>query len=284
MSNAGDDESVVLNQLQDAGHTGRDESLGIFEWSAPEGCELDDPRAWAQANPGLGHIISEAAIRSDLSDPPEIFRTEVLCQRVPNLDGAIDPRAWHDCGDAAGTMGALRDRVVVCLDVAPDTAHATLAAAAITKDGRARIEIIAAWSSTEDLRRDWKDLISRVKPRIIGWYPAGPAAALATVLRPNLPAYARTRDTPEYIEIKGAQVYETCQEFADLVRNRAVVHSADPLLDAHVASAQKLQSVDGWRFTRKGDSHVDAAYAAAGAVRLALSNPPPPKAAIRIIS
>ncbi len=46
MSNAGDDESVVLNQLQEAAHAGRDQSIGVFEYSAPDGCELDDTSAW----------------------------------------------------------------------------------------------------------------------------------------------------------------------------------------------------------------------------------------------
>src|SRR5258706_11532580 len=32
MSNAGDDSSVVLNQLRDAALSGRDDSIGIFEW------------------------------------------------------------------------------------------------------------------------------------------------------------------------------------------------------------------------------------------------------------
>ena len=32
---------------------------------------------------------------------------------------------------------------------------------------------------------------------------------------------------------------------------------ADPLLDAHVTAASKLYTGDGWRFTRKGEGHVD---------------------------
>src|SRR6266545_4717565 len=142
MSNAGDDESVVLNQLRDAALAGRDPSIGIFEWSAPEGCELDDPRAWQQANPGLGHVISEQAIHSALgTDPPEVFRTEVLCQRVAALDSAVDMGAWRACVDAQGSLQVAKDRIAACVDVAPDGAHVTLAAAAVTGDGRVRVQI-----------------------------------------------------------------------------------------------------------------------------------------------
>src|SRR5690606_7765235 len=113
ISNAGDDQSVVLNHLRDAALSGRDPSICLLEWSGPDGCELDDTEAWAQANPGLGYTVSEAAIRSALgTDPPAVFRTEVLCQRVDVLDGAVDLAAWKDCADPAGTMDGLRDRVM----------------------------------------------------------------------------------------------------------------------------------------------------------------------------
>jgi hypothetical protein len=74
------------------------------------------------------------------------------------------------------------------------------------------------------------------------------------------------------VELKGAQVLEACQGLADLTTARRVVHPADPLLDAHIA-AQKLHQGDGWRFTRRGAGHVDAAYAAAGATHTALTIP-----------
>ncbi len=284
MSNAGDDESVVLNQLRDAALSGRDPSIGIFEWSAEDGCELDDPAAWRQANPGLGHTIAASSIRGALAiDPPGVFRTEVLCQRVDHLDTAIDLPAWRDCADPTGSLASLRDNVAICLDLAPDSEHATLAAAALMPDGRVRVEIVKAWTSTNALRADWEDLKARIRPRLIGWYPAGPGAAVATLMRAEVPKWARTSTTAEHVEISGHHVAEACQELADLVRARAIVHNADPLLDAHIGGAQKLPAADGWRFTRKGTAHCDAAYAAAGAVRLVLTHPAPPKAAIRIV-
>jgi len=274
MSNAGDDESVVLNQLRDAALSGRDPSIGLFEWSAEDGCELDDPAAWQQANPGLGHTVSETAIRSALgTDPPNVFRTEVLCQRVDQLDGAIDLAAWKACADAAGTMSGLRDRLAVCFDVAPDGRHATLAAAAMLDDGRVRTEIIRAWKTTDEARGELPALLDRIKPAAIAWYPTGPGAAFAPMLR--------ARHTS--VELTGGKVAEACQGLADLAQARQVVHAADPLLDAHVSGAQKLSAADGWRFTRRGGGHVDAAYAAAGAVYVALTMPPAKRARIRML-
>lgn len=262
-SNAGDDESVVLNHLREAALAGRDPSIFLAEWSAPDGCELDDLDAIAQANPGLGYTISEQAIMSALAtDPPNVFRTEVLCQKVDALDSAVDLGAWKACHDPAGTLDGLRDRVAVCVDVAPDGEHVTLAAAAQLEDGRVRVEIATAWPSTEKSRAELEEWLARIAPKETAWFPSGPAAALAPILR-KLGAR----------EIKGGEVAEVCQSFADLVKARRVVQPGDPLLDAHLASASKLQQGDGWRFARRGQGHVDGAYAAAGAVHVAQNLP-----------
>jgi hypothetical protein len=268
ISNAGDDQSTVLNHLRESALAGRDESIGLFEWSAPDGCDLDDPAAWAQANPGLGYTISEQAIRSALStDPPATFRTEVLCQRVDTLDEAISLNAWKACADPTGSLESARERVVASIDVAPDGQHVTLAAAAPLDDGRIRVEVVAAWPSTGAARRELSGVLERVDPRALAWYPSGPAAALAPVLRGRAGA----------IELKGPAVAEACQSFADLVTARRVVHAGDPLLDAHITGAQRYNVGDGWRFVRRGAGHVDAAYAAAGATHAALTVPYVPK-------
>ncbi len=294
MSNAGDDQSVVLNQLRDSALAGRDPSIGIFEWSAPDGCELDDTTAWTQANPGLGHTVSESAIRTALAtDPPDVFRTEVLCQRVEHLDSAIDITAWDACADPAGTLDGMRDRIALCFDAAPDGKHATLAAAAIRPDGRARVEIVAAWRSTDAARADLPALLDKIRPAALAWYPAGPAAALAPILRTaalrwnKRPGKRHAGQLPEDGEISGPHVTEACQGLADLARARQILHPADPLLDAHIGGAQKLASGDGWRFTRRGGpevGHVDAAYAAAGAIQTALTMPRKSTPRVRLLA
>jgi len=272
ISNAGDDESVVLNSLRATALAGSDETLGLFEWSAPDGCDLDDVGAWAQANPSLGYgEVTEGSIRSAmLTDPAPVFRTETLCQRVDALDAAVDLAAWKASADPSGSLASLRDRLAVVVDVAPDGNHVTVCAAATVDDVRVRVEVLAAWDSVAQARRELRGLLGKVRPRVVGWFPSGPAAQLGVTLRALEPA-----------ELKGADVTECCQEFAALVAAGSVLHPSDPLLDAHVAGTSKLHVGDGWRYARKGAGHVDAAYAAAGAVRLARSLPPPPKARVR---
>lgn len=271
ISNAGDDQSVVLNALRDSALTGRDDGIGLFEWSAPDGCALDDPEMWRLANPGLGYTVSEKAIRGALStDPPNVFRTEILCQRVKSLDGAIDEQAWDDCADRSGSIKDSGYNLHACVDVSADAQHATLAVASKSADGRYRVELVAAWNNVEEVRQGLQDVIQRNEFTTLSWFPNGPAAAIAYEIRN---AAYHTQGAPghygEQIDLNGSEVTGLCQEFALLVSAHDVRHGDDPLLNAHVHGARRLQSGDGWRYRRVDAGHCDALYAAAGAVHVA---------------
>lgn len=291
MSNQGDDESVVLHQLRSTAQAGSDPSLFLAEYSGVDGCELDSLDDLRQANPGLGYTLSWAGLMSALStDPPGVFRTECLCQRVDQLDGAIDLAAWQGCADPTGTMTALRHKVAACFDISPDGEHATLAVAAVRGDGKVRVEIVKAWPSVAAARDGLGAAINLVGPVALAWYPTGPAAAFASILRPlamatNKRPVRHPGMLPEDGELTGSKVAEVCMALSAMVRSREMVHPADPLLDAHIAGARKLAAGDGWRFTRRAQfGHVDAAYAVAGAVEAALALPEPAKPGLRVLT
>jgi len=200
------------------------------------------------------------------------FLTERMCIHVRHADPAIDPGAWRDCL-LVGDLSAVRSRVALCLDVAPDLLHATLVAAAVLPDNRVRVEAVAAWEGpgcVDQLRRDLPGHLKRIRPQVLGWLPAGPAAALAADLRkrPGWPPPGVT-----VAEIKG-ETAAVCMGFAEQVTAGRVVHSGDPLIDAHVGGVERLPRGDAWVFSRKGGGHCDAAYGAAGAVHLARTLPP----------
>lgn len=266
-SNAGDMESVVLNTLRSSALAGRDVKLGIAEWSAPDGCALDDVDGICQANPAIGHgrMSLDSVLSALATNPPNVFRAERLCQFVDATDAAVDSSAWADCSDVGGVVNS--ERRVVCFDVSPVSGHATLVVAGVESDGRVRIEVAGAWRDTAKARVDLPGLIARVDPESCAWFPTGPGAALGPVLKA----------LPGSVELQGARVAEACQHFADLVGARRLLHPGDPLLDAQVSSSHKLKQGDGWRFSRYGQASCDAAYAAAGAVLLAESLGPAPR-------
>jgi hypothetical protein len=282
ISNQGDDESVVLNSLRSTALKEADPRLGLFEWSAPSNCRLDDPEAWAQANPGLGRTISAEDIASQCaSDPAPVFKTEVLCQRVDALDAAIDPQGWAACGDSELSLEEVKAQVCVGVEVAYDDGHVTAMAAAPLGDGRIGLEVLDAWASTQEARVGLRELFARLHPRAVGWFPQGHG----TVLGPDLQAmhgevigsrmYLMEDDMrPEAPGLVKIEQVPACEGLADLVDNRRLAHSDDQLTNAHVAASIRKDQGDGWRFARRGAGRNDAAYAAAGAVYLARTLPP----------
>jgi hypothetical protein len=293
LSNAGDDRSVVLNDLRESALTyittgAGDPRVGLFEWSAPEDCDPTSLEALAAANPNLGRRLDAdtmigkarsavAAGGAQLAG----FKTENLCIRVRQLDPAIDPTGWRD-GVIPGNLAMLRASIAVCLDIAPDLRHATLVAGAPMPDRRIRLEVAGAWDGPDAvklLRRELPALIRKIKPRAFGWFPGGPAAAVTAELRrdPSVPARRGQQYLPANLKIReiSAEVSAVCMGMAEQVVARDVVHSGEPLLDAHVLGAGKATMGDTWRFSRVGDGHCDAAYAAAGALHLARTLPAP---------
>jgi hypothetical protein len=277
ISNAGSDESVVLNDLREKALAGTDPSLGLFEWSAPDDCALDDLDALAAANPGLGYpgMPDEEQLLSDvLTGPAAVVRTETLCQRVPTLgDMAVGKQDWADCKDTSLALKDLGIRVAMCVDISPDMAHATLSVAGVGEDGRVRVEVPAAWEGPNAARQMVADLAgwkARIKPRAFGYFMPGPTAAVKVDL-----------DKLGAAPIQ-ADVNPACQALAELVTGRQLVHGGDPLLTAHVLGAKKYPVGEGWRFVRKGAGHCDGAYAAAGAVHLARTLPPEKKVVVLV--
>jgi hypothetical protein len=264
-SNAGDKSSVVLASLREkalASAADRNTTLGIFEWSALDDCALDDRSAWAQANPALGHRMSEQAIASALEvDPEEVFRTEVLCQWVEAVDPAISPVVWEALADAGGERGT---GVVFALDVAPDHSSASLAVAWRRPDGSAHVVLA-------DQREGVEWVVPRCTEVLLSWggrllvEQTGTAGFL-------LPEFEQRRVN---VETVARRFYvEACSALDAAVSARSVRHGNQPELNAAVAAARWSTSGDaGQRVLSRKDPRVSPLVAAALALH-ALSSPP----------
>lgn len=292
LSNAGSDDSLVLNDLRDSaleyikseGLIG-DPSLGLFEWSADEGADPADPKNWALANPSMGvrnpvtrelvlnpTDIQADAIRAVSTGGPALagFMTEVLCMHVRALDTAVDARAWTK-GYRPGELIDTLSPFTWGLDFDYNETEASLVAAQLTDEGTL-IQVIKTWRKDELhlVAAELEEKLKQYRPRQFAWFPGGPAARLASSLKtlkiPGVNIRALT----------GAEVFDATMGFADAVNNGQVQYGLqDAVLNDHVTGAQKAYSGDRWRFTRKTRGSVDAAYAAAGAWYLANTMPPP---------
>lgn len=159
-SNAGDVSAVVLKQQRDAAladmkewesyveagiasaeefANGRDMSLGLFEWSAPEGCDKDDVDGILQANPSIGYgsMTVQSAIADIRAMTDAGYRTEVLCQWVTSLvDSFIDVKDWKDLHVPITSVRIPKGlRTVWGVDTSADRSMTWVAAAVFTADG-----------------------------------------------------------------------------------------------------------------------------------------------------
>lgn len=262
ISNQGEDTAVLLDSLREPAvryiETGEgDPRLGLFEWSSPSGADPTDLAALAQANPNLRARVDVdgllgAAQRAKAAGGMELaeFRTNFMCMRVALLDPAIDPDLWE--GQATDTpldLAQHRDKVALCLDVSLDGSHASLLAAA-QLNGIVHLDVVAAWSGygcTKALRAELPDIVLRVRPRVLGWFPNGPAA----VLLADMQERRRAGWPPRRVALQALTTETTavCMALPELVRAGEILHPADPMLNAHVGSAQRLNRGDGWVYT-----------------------------------
>lgn len=157
-SNAGDPDSVVLRQLrsqalsvingtasQDFGGDVDAESLGLFEWSAPDGAKTNDEEALAQANPALGYgrLTMRALISNRNTFPEAKFRSECMCQQVETILPAPFPDgAWEGCLDETSQI-APESTLYFGIDMSSDRRWTSISVCGLREDGNFHIEVAA---------------------------------------------------------------------------------------------------------------------------------------------
>jgi hypothetical protein len=257
--NAAEDPSILLAQAPAETLEGDgleleevdDDTLGLFEWSAPPGCGVKDRAGWAQANPSLGYgRVTERTLASSSNDPEWVWRTEGLCQWSDgNLEGPFPAGAWEDCQDPESRP---RDGspVVLCLDVSWDRSTACLGIAGVRDDGLTHVEVIATSAGTEWVL-PW--LASPLRdPRLstVGIVVQKTGAPASSMIEALEGAGRRV------IPWSGADLGAACGAFYDLVREHKVRHRGQPILNVASATATTRKNLDAWAWDRKG-SPVD---------------------------
>ena len=168
-TNAGDPTSIVLRQVRsqaiakingsEANDFGGDvdvETLGLFEWSSPEGAKTDDLKALAYANPALGYgRITERALMSNRSTFTESnFRSECMCQQVETLLPEPFPAgAWVGGRDETSCISDVSE-LFWGIDMSQDRTWTVIGVCGLRDDGNYHVEIAERRPGT-DWAIDW---------------------------------------------------------------------------------------------------------------------------------
>jgi len=272
-SNAGDAGSVVLNRLRQQALRaiavpGSDPTVGYWEWSAADGCDLDDPAAWSQANPALGHTITADTLAARIrSDPPQVVRTELLCQWVDTMDSPWPPNAWAACTTDGLELQADRD-TVLALDVSPDRRTAALVAVQAAEDGdQLDAVLVDTWhadGAVDDLTiaTEVAEVAEQLDARLVA-YDRYTASAVAQRLQRAGVAVA---------EVSGPLFVQACDQLLTAMVTGRLRHPGQAALTDHVLAAARKPAADGgWRIVRaRSAGPIPAAVALAMAVHHAL--------------
>lgn len=229
--------------------------IAYFEWSPDvepdeSALVLDDRKAWAAANPGLGIRITDETIEDERSSlDARTFSVERLSiGRWPNLD-ELDDELITDTMLAAtcDEDSFAYDPVCIAFDVKPDRSWSAISAAGFRDDGRRHIETIEHRPGTQWVISRLIELRDTHRPIAIKCDERGPAASLLK------------RAENEGLEIETvntAELTQACGDFFDGFAQAQIRHLGTSELVTAAKGAAKRSVGDSWLWSRK-NSKVD---------------------------
>ena len=254
-SNAGDQHSVILNKLRERGLAAAanpSDTIGWFEWSAEPDAPILLPsgeinwEAFAQANPSLGATIHPDNLRAVLNDPPDIVRTEVLCQWVDTINAAIDANKWALCQIDAIPLDP-EQPTWLGLDLSPDRKFGALVAAQRLSGERFYVQLLHTWSNDYSLN----DLA--VANDIAPYVRKYNTQTVAFSKRTSMAVASRLSSAGiQTTDMDGAIYAESCDRWLGAINSHRLQHSGQEELTQQTLSAAKLPYGDGsWIIGRR---------------------------------
>jgi len=247
-SNAGDGFSSVLNDLVERCKSYPPENMGYYEYSAPQHCKITDRKAWAMANPALGHLITEQTLEESVNtNSIEATRTEMLCQWIDSAQSPFAFGSIEACSDSTLEI-PVGPMTIMAFDIAPTRRSGALVAGSL-KDGKIAVGLMQLWSSEiaideTKMASDINEWARKYHPHII-CYDKYATQTLATKLEQS---GWRMQDC------SGQAFYQACSDLADALVNNRLVHSGQAELVQHLNNCAAKTSDYGWRIIRRRSS------------------------------
>jgi phage terminase large subunit-like protein len=244
-SNAGDGFSTVLNDLRERCLSYPPQNLGFYEWSAPQHCKINDRKAWALANPALGHLISEQTLEESVNtNSIEATRTEMLCQWVDSTQSPWVYGSIEACSDSTLEI-PVGPQTIMAFDIAPTRRSGALVMGQI-KDGKVAVGLAQLWHSDiaideVKMASDINEWARKYHPHII-CFDKYATQTIATKLEQS---GWRMQD------VSGQAFYQACSDLADGLANNRIVHSGQADLVQHLNNCAAKTNDAGWRIIRR---------------------------------
>lgn len=233
-----------------------DTTLGLFEWSAPDGCSIWDRDGWAQANPSMGHagangvvLVTETSMASRAAlvgaggedgVPEHVFRTENLCQWVTaDVESVFGEGVWDSGVDSSSDISDDSPRFL-SVDVSHNRQMSYIAGAGFRDDGNAHIQVLEKRAGPEWVLPFLTENFAKSGAEGVVIQGRGaPASSLIDLLEnAGIPV----------IKCEGSDLGIAHGRFFDAVKAGRVFHAPQPVLDVAAADGQmkNLGEVTVW--------------------------------------
>jgi len=257
-SNAGDGFSTVLNDLVERCKSYPPENLGYYEYSAPQHCKIHDKKAWAMANPALGHLITEQTLEESVStNSIEATRTEMLCQWVDSTQSPWVYGSIEACSDSTLEI-PVGPQTIMAFDIAPTRRSGALVMGQL-KDGKIAVGLAQLWHS--DIAIDEIKMASDINEWARKYHPhviCFDKYATQTVATKLEQSGWRLEDC------SGQKFYQACSDLANALAQNTLIHSGQQDLVQHLNNCATKTSDFGFRIIRrKSSGEVTAAISLA---------------------
>ena len=248
-SNAGSADSTELNNLHEACRNYPPKSLGYYEYSAPDFCDIWDRKAWAMANPSMGYLISVEAIEETIaSSTTDAARTESLCQWISALNCPFSTEVLENSSDSTleMTVGAY---TIFGFDVSPSRRNGSLVAGQLLPDGRIGIGILETYSSQvaiDELKmaasiKAWCDIYH---PRIVCFDKYATQTIADRLMNSGVVCE----------DVSGQQFYKACGDLLEGMTNLRVVHNGQKSLLEQFQNTAAKTNDSAWRIIKRRSS------------------------------
>lgn len=259
ISNAGNDDSELLNHLQDQGQLAvqnGDDTRVWFEWSMAPGSDPLAMQTWRETIPTLGQpngISLEFLVEESKTMRLADFMREYLCFRVNDSDDRVID--WDQWQGLERNDVFILDDPILAIDISWDRQRASIVAAS-SEGPHIPVEVIESKEGVDWLTDRIIEVAERWRcPVVVD--TAGPAAAMHLILENH---------GIEVIPYAAKDVAMAAGSFYDNVRNQRICHRGDWRLNDAVRGATKRPIGERWGFNRKGNVDISPLVSASFAV------------------
>lgn len=252
--------SDVLRRLCRRGRAGTS-GMAYFEWCADydpraiQKVDLDDRRAWADANPGLGIRISEefTELERKALEPADFARERLGVWPDADLAGwlVVAEPQWKACkGDDTGRPAK---PTAIAFDIAPDRSSGAIGCAAPDGEGAVWVDVLEHGPGTGWMLDRLVSLKERYPRAVFCCDAIGPAGSLLDPLEKAGVKRVKALSTVDhkqacggfYDAVVGSPAAEGRPAVAPTLR-----HLGRAELDSALAGAEKRKVGDSWLWDR----------------------------------